>query len=387
MSEIKYAFLTTVDTSLSYYMLPVAEVLDKKVYNIAFMCNMSETFYNEHSSKYRCVNLDLERGFHLGKTLSGILYLYKEFKKNKYDIIDYGTENVSFCASIAGWLAGVPVRIYNHWGSRYVGYTGFSRFLSKTIERTAALFSTDVRQVSPKNRELCIKDRIYPAKKVKVLGLGGTVGVDKNKFDINTKADYRYEVRKNFEIPQNAFVFGFVGRIQKDKGINELLAAFKSLLSKHSDIYLMLVGNIEQEENLNRDLLDWALKCDRVVFTGVVRDTYRYISAFDTMTHPSYREGFGLVLQEAGALEVPIITTNILGPSEFITNGVNGALVEAKNAEELEEVMAEFKQNDELREKYAKAVYEHTINNFERSVMVGRIVADREELLKGVGKI
>ena len=104
-------------------------------------------------------------------------------------MVEYGTENVSFCGSIAAWMARVPVRIYNHWGARYVGYEkGFARSFSIFIEKTCARLSTVVRQSSELNRQMCVADGIYKAEKVKVLGFGGTVGADFGRFDISKKA-------------------------------------------------------------------------------------------------------------------------------------------------------------------------------------------------------
>ena len=380
-AKIKYAFMTTVDASMTWFMIPAAERMDSEEFDITLMCHMTDEFYEKNSVQYHCERLDLARGFHLGKTIAGIFHLYRKFKAEKYDVIDYATENVALCASIAGWLARVPVRVYNHWGARYVGYTGATRLVSKMIERIAALFSTDVRQVSPKNMEMCVADRIYPAKKVKVLGYGGTVGVDCEKFDLARKEEYRGQVRESLGIAEDAFVFGFIGRIQMDKGVNELLSAFRHIVAEDASAVLLMIGQMEDESTIEPELLEFAKSSEQVVFTGRVSDVYRYVSAFDVMVHPSYREGFGMVLQEAGAMKTPIITTDILGPSEFITNGENGVLVPPKDTVSLEEAMRLLKADSSLRTQYAQAVYEHTVNNFERSVMVDRMIRDRKELL------
>ncbi|MBO7218100.1 MAG: glycosyltransferase [Clostridia bacterium] len=387
MEKIKHVFMTTIEASLKSFMLPVISKMDKEKYDITLMCNMSDEFFVEMSKEYNCVPLDLARGFNFKKTLFCIFKLIKEFRRIKPTIIEYGTENVSFCAAIAGWLTGVPIRLYNHWGPRYVGLTGIARVLSVIIETTAALFSTDVRQVSPRNRELCVKDHLYPAKKVKVLGYGGTVGVDFSRFQLDKKEEHRKEVRQTYSVPEEATLIGFVGRIQTDKGINELIEAFKKIYSEDNTRYLMLVGPIDSANPIKEENMKWAEECPNVIFTGRREDVYRYMSAFDLLAHPTYREGLGMVLQEAAALKLPIITTNIIGPSEFITHGFNGALAEVRDAESLYLRISELVKEPEKMKEYAENVYKYTLENFERSVMVGRIIADREELLKGIGKI
>lgn len=380
--KITYAAVTTVEGSLRSFIIPALEQFDRNKYSIHLMCNMSEEFAKNYSDRYICTNIDFERGLHLRSTISAVFKIYKILKKIDCDIVEYGTENAAMCASIAAFFAGVPVRIYNHWGARYVGFSGTTRLVSKTIEFIAALFSTNVRQVSTLNMEMCIKDGIYSRKKAKVLGKGGTVGVDFAKFDLGSKEDYRTQIRTQYNIPENAFVYGFVGRIQRDKGIHELIDSFKKIYDADNNAVLMLVGNVDTKDPEDLERIKWAEECPNVIFTGRVFDVYRYMSAFDVMVHPTYREGFGMVLQEAAALKTPIITTDIMGPGEFINNGVTGVLVPSKNTEALYTAMCEAKADTDKLKLFADNNYDYTITNFERSVMVNRIVEDRIDLLK-----
>ena len=385
MKKIKYGLLTTVESNMQSFVLPIVERLDKTNYEPVVMCSMSKEFEKEISIKYRCIPIGIKRGFHFCNLIKTIFELRIIFIREQFDMVQYGTENIAFCASIASWLAKVPIRIYEHWGARYVGYKGIMKFISKVIERTAAFFSTDVRQVSIKNMELCIEDHIYPKSKVKVLGKGGTVGVDFLKFDVHRKREYRDSVIKQYKIPENAFIFGFVGRIQKDKGINELLKSFKRINELYDNVYLLLIGAVDEMNPVNSQLMEWALSCKNVIFTGFVKETYKYMSAFDIMVHPTYREGFGMVLQEAGALKIPIITTDIMGPGEYICNKKTGILVPARDAKALQKAMCYLMNDAEQREILSNNNYEYTLKSFERSIMVTRILNDRIELLKHAG--
>lgn len=385
MKKIKYGLLTTVESNMRSFVFPIVEKLDKANYEPVMICSMSEEFEKEMMPKYRCISIGIERGFHLCNLLKTIFELKKIFKNEQFDIVQYGTENVAFCASIAAWIAKVPIRIYEHWGARYVGYKGLMRIISKIIERTAALFSTDVRQVSVRNMELCVADHIYPQNKVKVLGKGGTVGVDFSQFNLHRKTEYRDSVIKQYKIPENAFIFGFIGRIQRDKGVNELIQSFKNINEAYSNIYLLLIGAMDEMNPINKKLLDWSTANKNVIFTGFVKDTYRYLSAFDIMVHPTYREGFGMVLQEAAALKIPIITTDIMGPGEYIHNGKTGILVPPRDSESLQKAMISLMNNQDQRVFFSDNNYEYTLRNFERSIMVERILKDRKELLERAG--
>ena len=380
MGKIKYCALTTLAGSIRSFVLPAARYLAENDYDGTVGCKHD----NELEETLRTFDigylpLGIERGFSLKGTITGIWQLFCFFRKNKIQMVEYGTENVAFCASIASWLARVPVRIYNHWGARYVGYPkGFGRSFSIFIEKTTARLSTVVRQVSEENRKMCVADGLYPENKVKVLGYGGTVGADFSRFDISRRQEYNETFRKKYGIPMDAIVFGDICAIRRDKGSNELIEAFRRM--EKPDSWLIFVGEVFQPDAPQADLMQWAEKSDRVIFTGRVSDVEHYVAAFDVLVHPSYREGLGMVLQEAGAMGVPCITTNIPGPKEFGIPGETGLLVKKADVNDLYEKMILFYNDRTLLKKYSEAVYTMTKERYERGVMVERIKKDRDEL-------
>lgn len=378
--KIKYGAFTTIAQTIRQFMLPALLYLDEHGYDITIGSKYHDVEVANFPKHLKYKELDLDRGFHLWKTIKNIFVLYNFFKKEKFDMIEYGTENVSICASIAGWAAGVPVRIYNHWGARYVGYTGFPRMISFIIERICSIFSTDILQQTQKNLEMCIADGIYPRSKVRVLGYGGTMGADFKKFDRSRKEEWGSAFRKKYGIPEDDLVFGDVGFVRKDKGSNELIEAFRNLNNRHC--WLVFVGEIYDIDAPDKDLLDWAKASDRVIFTGKVMDVEHYLAAYDILVHPSYREGLGMVLQEAGAFGIPNITTNIPGPSEFGYDGKTGLIVEVKNAKDLEDKMRYLLEHRELIPQMSEEVYKLTEERYERSKMIKRVYDHREELLK-----
>lgn len=382
--KVKYCALTTVSGSLESFVLPSVIYLSANGYDVTVGCNNDEEFAKSLPVEIKFFPLDIERGYNLKKTIKTIGRLYTFFKKEKIEMVEYGTENVSFCGAIAAWLARVPVRIYNHWGSRYVGFTGINRCISLNIERTIALFSTDIRQQSKKNMELCVLDHVYPAKKVKVIGFGGTVGADFTRFNIFLREKYNKEIREKYNIPMDAVVYGDIGSIRKDKGSNELIEAFGKL--NNDNAWLMLIGDIYNEDAPNPHLLEWAKNNKRIVFTGRVTEVERYVSAFTCIVHPSYREGLGMVLQEAGAMGVPYIATDIPGPSEFGIEGETGLLVEKGNADELKDKMEYLLEHPDIVLCMSKAIYRLTKERYERGIMIDRILEDRNLLCHKIQK-
>ena len=162
-NTIKYCALTTVSNSLKSFMLPSLYYFKERGFDITVSCAKDLMFAEMVKNDFTYYPLDIERGFNLKKTIFNIYNLWLYFRKSKFDIVEYGTENVSFCAAIASYLANVPIRIYDHWGARYVGLSGISSYLSIIIEYCAALFSTDIRQVSFMNADMCVKKGLYTA--------------------------------------------------------------------------------------------------------------------------------------------------------------------------------------------------------------------------------
>lgn len=378
---MKVCLLTTLDKSMKSFMLPVAEYMKAQGDDVTLSCYMEQDFIDSLKADFKLVPLDIRRGFNIVKTLGNILCLRRMFKREKFDLIEYGTENAAFCASIAGKLAHINVRIYGHWGARYIGYRGLTRKISYLLEKIAAGCSTHVRQVSMKNMRMCVADKVYPAEKVKVLGRGGTVGVDMKKFDVSRKGEYRRQIREQYGIAPDDFVFGDVAYIRKDKGADELLAAFKELSETNAHLKLMMVGSYYEPDKPDETLYAWSIHSGKVIYPGQVNDVERYLSAMDCFVHPSYREGFGMVLQEAAAMEVPIITTNIFGPNEFITDEENGYLAESRNTDDLMRKMKAALADRDRLALFAREAYRLVCSDFDRRVMVRRIYEDRAAII------
>lgn len=382
---MKYCALTTISASLKSFVLPAAEFLSNNDYDVTVGCQTDDKLSSELPAGINYIPLKITRGYSIKATILTIVQLYRFFRKERIQMLEYGTENISFCASIAGWAARVPVRIYNHWGARYIGFTGLSRVFSMFIERTISIFSTDIRQQTDKNMAMCIADKIYPASKVKVLGYGGTVGADFTRFDITKRDEYNNQFRLKYNIPMSDIVFGDVGYIRKDKGHNELLSAFKRISCRN--VWLVLVGDIFEPDSPDDELMKWAKESDRVIFTGRVADVEHYVAAFDCMVHPSYREGLGMVLQEAGAMGVPYIACDIPGPGEIGIDGITGLLVEKGNADDLLEKMKTLVNDKRLIRQMSNQMYELTKARYERSIMLQRILEDRDSLKGNLNEI
>ncbi len=378
----KICFVTTVSLTMKTFVVETAKYLHEQMgWDITLICSPDDAFAESLPEYLHYIPVPMNRGMDLS-ALKSIRQFVKIFKREKFDLVQYSTPNAACYASIAARLAKVPVRLYAQWGIRYVGMTGMARKIFRTIEKMVCRNSTHIRSVSPMNRAFGIEEKLYKPEKVKVVGNGGTIGVSLQDYDLSKKTGWRKSVREEYKIGEGDTVFGFAGRVSADNGCEELLQAFRQTAENNQNCKLLIVGPVEDNCGVDSALLQWAKDTPRVVFTGKVNnsDMKRFYAAMDVLVHPTYREGFGMVIQEAGALAVPVITTRIPGASEVMVEGESCLLVEPKNAEELAVTMSKVCTGEMDIARLGQAAYERTEKLYARPVMLENQRKDYEGL-------
>lgn len=266
-------------------------------------------------------------------------------------IVHGNTPKASFLLMVAAWLTRRPVRIYMCHGLRYQGTQGKLRNLLMILEKIACSCATHVISVSKGVADIMVADGLCKKEKMMVVGHGSAGGVDMEKFNPDKVAR---DVRKEMGIPEGAFVFAFVGRIVGDKGVNELVGAFSRINEKNQNTYLLLVGPKEiAQDPITGKTASIIENNPSIHVVGMQQDVRPYLKAANAFVLPSYREGFGVVLIEAGAMGLPCITTNITGCNEIIIPGENGAIVEPKNEDALYDEMKKWLESPNLVSKMA----------------------------------
>lgn len=381
----KVCFITTISSTISSFILEFAKFMHENGdYDITFICDKDEDFGKNLPNYIHYIPVEMKRGISIGG-LKACAQMYKIFKNNQFDLIQYSTPNASLYASLAGWLAGIPVRLYCQWGLVFVGFDGIKRKIFKLEEKLVCTLSTWIEPDSRGNLNFCHEQKLYPENKGSVIHKGSASGVSLEKFDISQKEIFKNEIRNKYYIPDDAFVYGFVGRITGDKGINELLYATKNILNIYSNIYVLLIGGIDKEESVDSNLYDWSKSNSHVIYCGSTNEVQRYMAAMDCYVMPSYREGFGLTVVEAGAMGIPVICTNIPGPTDAIRNEENGLIIEKKDEEGLKNAILRLYTNSELCKELGQAGYKSVKENYEQNNLFKYILEDRENLLKDKG--
>lgn len=379
----KICFVTTVSLTMRVFVVETAKYLHEQLgWDVTLICSPDEEFAASLPEYLHYIPVKMNRGMDLS-ALRSIRDFVKIFRREQFDMVQYSTPNAACYASIAAKKAKVPVRLYAQWGIRYTGLSGMSRRIFRNIEKMVCRKSTHIRSVSPMNRQFAIDEGLCAPEKISIVGYGGTIGVDLTDLDITKKQLWSEEIRSRHGIRKEDFVFGFVGRITVDKGCRELLDAFRNLTEENENTKLMIVGPVDEDCGVDQELLTWANASERVIFTGSVPGAQmrEYYSAMDALVHPTYREGFGMVLQEAGALGLPIITTKIPGASEVMEDGTSCLLVDAKNQEQLQNAMGEFSTRRDWAAQLGQQAYARTKERYARPIMLENQKADYVSLL------
>ena len=176
---------------------------------------------------------------------------------------------------------------------------------------------------------------------MEVIGNGSSNGINTDYFKINPAILQRaQELKKEFHFTDSNFIFLFVGRLLKDKGIEELVQAFSQLNEMHPHLRLLLVGSFEPERDpISADCLNEINNNSSIITAGFQNDVRPYLALSHVLTFPSYREGFPNVPMQAGCFDLPSIVTNINGCNEIIEDKKNGLIIPVKDVGSLQEAM------------------------------------------------
>lgn len=379
----KLCFVTTTSATLKSFVTETAYELHRlhPDYKITFICDNDPEFAQNLPPFIHFYPIAMKRGISFGD-IGSIFKMMSFFRSQSFDMVQYSTPNASLYAAVASKLAGIKCRLYCQWGIRYVGFTGFKRRIFKFFEKISCRFATQINAVSRKNLEFAVNEGLYSKDKAVVIGNGGTIGVDLSQYDLKNRHAWREEKRRELGI-EGQTVFGFVGRLTSDKGTRELLSAVKHL-SETENIVLVCVGKCEIQDPGLFKLYEWASKSKNVIFTGPKEksEVCKYYAVMDVYVHPTYREGFGMVLQEAGAMECAVITTDIPGAGEVFENNVSCLLAKAGDTESLTECMKKLLDNVELRQQIGAAARKRVEERYCREDMLRNQMARYEKLLQ-----
>jgi glycosyltransferase involved in cell wall biosynthesis len=343
----KICIVATIPMSINVSMKPHVDMLSA-LYEVTLIANgKKHDFSVLFGEQIFAIPVNISRSVSLMQDLLALLRLCKIFKHEQFDAVHSITPKAGLLAMLAALAAGVPVRIHTFTGQVWANKSGVVRWGLKALDKLIAKCATGLLTDSFSQRLFLINEKIVQPDKIIVLGNGSVCGVDVGRFKPNLVK--RLQIRSELSIPEDGIVCLYLGRLNPDKGVQDLAAAFASFAANTPYAHLMVVGPDEggMSEVLQSFLRNCGNQYHRIGFTNKPED---YMAAADIFCLPSYREGFGSVLIEAAAAGVPALASNIYGITDAVVNGRTGLLHEPKNVVQIAEILQKMINDNVLRQ-------------------------------------
>jgi len=312
--------------------------------------------------KIQVIDIQIERKVHFFKDLVALFYLFSLFNKERFDVIHTVSPKAGLLGMLAGYLSQTKNRFHTFTGQVWANSSGFSKAFYKTIDRLICRLATKVFADSQSQIDFLIAEGVCNKSEITILGNGSISGVNLLRFKPDGIA--RKSCRDSLAASENDIVFLFVGRVCRDKGIFDLLAAFNKMSSHYEkSIYLWIVGPDEGDVGPGLEEMYPKLQ-NQVKWIGPSFESEQYMAAADIFVLPSYREGFGSVVIEAAACKIPAIAYVTEGITDAIEDHQTGLLASKYDIEDLASNMNLLAINADLRQMLGKNAYERVLRYF-----------------------
>ena len=344
--------ITTVPVSLKILLKDQLRFINQYFEVIGVSSKGTELDDVKETEGIRTIELEMSREITPLKDIVSLVKMTILLMKEKPDIVHTHTPKAGIVGMLAAWIARVPHRLHTVAGLPVMEAKGKKKTLLLWIEKLTYACATHVYPNSHGLEKYILDHRLTQANKLKVIGHGSSNGIDTDYFDKTNDVKKEADATEEKYSLKNDFVFCFVGRVVKDKGINELMHAFEQLSTNYAQVKLLIVGAFEKELDPISEKADIILQTNKqILHVGFQSDIRPYLAVSDCFVLPTYREGFPNVVLQACSMGLPAIVTDINGCNEIISNQKNGLLVEPKNENALLFAVEAFLKENTLAKK------------------------------------
>ena len=349
-------------------------------YRVTIITNLkgSDSILDNISKRVIVIDLPIERNINLFLDLKALFLLIIIFYKNKFTLVHSVSPKAGLLAALASFVARVPNRVHTFTGQVWMTKKGISRSLLKFLDKIIVGLNTNILVDSFSQNDFLIKEGVIKNNLSTVLGNGSISGVDSLKFQ--PSQTNRNFIREELNIKNDCIIFLFLGRLKKEKGVFELVEAFKNVSEFHSNVALLIVG--QDEEGIKQELISFLGTHKSIVkFVSFTKEPERYMAASDIFVLPSYREGFGSVVIEAACCGLPSIGSNIYGLSDAIKTGETGLLVSVRSTKLLQAAMLQLANDKNLRMAMGFNARKRAIEHFSQDIITSKILQFYKRLI------
>lgn len=335
---LKLIRTSTIPASLENLLKGQLKMLSK-YYNVLAVSSPGDDMETiEEREGVRTIAIPMERRISLIKDFISLIRLIVLFAKERPDMVHSITPKAGLLSMLAAWITRVPVRMQTFTGLVFPTATGKMQKLLIAMDRLTCFCATHINPEGEGVKRDLVNYNIT-SKPLHIIANGNVNGIDLEYFDktpevVEKACSYKKE---------GTFTFCFVGRMVRDKGINELVHSFLRLYQKDERVRLLLVGPFEKElDPVLPEVEEHILHHPGICYMGYQNDVRPFLVASDALVFPSYREGFPNVVIQAGAMGLPAIVTDINGCNEIVLPDLNGVIIPSKDEQALYESMKYF---------------------------------------------
>ncbi len=373
----KIAYFSNTDFSLCNFRLGLMREMKKRDFQV-FACagKTKEEYVEKLRREFTFKDFPLRRSIDLlGRDL---VYLFRGFrfcKKEKPGVCHNFTVKPCIYGTLAQKWAGVKNIYCTVTGSGYsFGEKGTLNKLVVWLYRISLKHATRVIFQNPDDREMFVNLEIVKVEKTAVIKGSG---VDTNHFSPTSIAGSDPAMDPAMKVV-------FVGRMLYAKGVKEFVEVAKILKKKHNNLEFLLVGPLDNENPSavpEKEIKNWEEE-GLVKYLGERKDIKEILSSSSIFVFPSfYGEGVPKALLEAGAMSLPLVTTDTPGCREVVEDNVNGFLVEPQNSKDLAEKIEILINDKDLRKRFGKASREKIVKEFDEKIIVKKYLEVIDGLL------
>jgi glycosyltransferase involved in cell wall biosynthesis len=374
----KICFVAAIELTIRVFMVEHIKRLSKENMITVAVNTDDVDFLMTYGLDVRVFPVKIKRKPSLFSDITALFRLFSFFKGEGFDAVHSITPKAGLISMLAAFLANIPIRIHTFTGQVWATKQGIKRAVLKSADKLLALCATHILTDSKSQQDFIVKEGIVMPGKSFIIGNGSICGVDSMRF----KPDQitRRTLREQLFIPENDILFLFLGRLTFDKGLLDLAKAFSKLCRSAENSSLLIVG--PDEDGMRGRVVSMCSNCiDKVYFYDFTDAPENFMASADVFCLPSYREGFGIVVIEAGSAGIPSIGTRIYGVIDAIEENITGYLYEPGDIDGLLEKMQKMIVEPEVRIEMGRSARERAILLFSREYVADAFLAFYNRIL------
>lgn len=338
-----------------------------KIFDIYIISNFDDESIFKEIKIIKSFPVKIERHPTILGNIKALFEIYRIFKREKFDAFLSQTINASLLSALAGKISRIPVRVRIFTGQLWTTMPAHKKRFFKFLDKVTVACDTDLLVDGKSQREYLIEEGILKEGQAEVLANGSICGVEIERFkpDENT----REEERNRHNISCDDVVFAFMGRINREKGIFELLEAANNLAKTCKNLKLVLIGNIENLDDEYVSKYPNLRLGENLILYGYTSEPYKALQIADVFCLPSYREGFGMSIIEAAAAGLPVIGSDAYGLRDSFVDGVTGLKCKVRDVASLQDAMLKLFESENLRKSMAREGRDRVVKLFNRPLV------------------